>query len=104
MDIDISKLKAGLDSLTGKDLEHLEKIARSMKDMTPEITMSKRYQALVAAKALGLKYDDIRDLPAKKYLLVTMEVFNFFYEDMEQEASAQTAEPNTEAPLVTTEE
>jgi hypothetical protein len=82
MDIDLTKLNAGLEDLTGKDLEKLEKIARSLGETMPEITLSKKYQALVAAKALGVKYDDITDLPAKKYLLATMTVFNFFYEDM----------------------
>ena len=82
MDIDLTKLNAGLEDLTGKDLEKLETIARSLGETMPEITLSKKYQALVAAKALGVKYDDITDLPAKKYLLATMTVFNFFYEDM----------------------
>ena len=82
MDIDLTKLNAGLEDLTGKDLEKLEKIARSLGETMPEITLSKKYQALVAAKALGVKYDDITDLPAKKNLLATMTVFNFFYEDM----------------------
>ena len=82
MDIDLTKLNAGLEDLTGKDLEKLEKIARSLGETMPEITLSKKYQALVAAKALGVKYDDITDLPAKMYLLATMTVFNFFYEDM----------------------
>lgn len=85
MDIDLTKLNAGLEDLTGKDLEKLEKIARSLGETMPEITLSKKYQALVAAKALGVKYDDITDLPAKKYLLATMTVFNFFYEDMAPE-------------------
>ena len=66
MDIDLTKLNAGLEDLTGKDLEKLEKIARSLGETMPEITLSKKYQALVAAKALGVKYDDITDLPAKK--------------------------------------
>lgn len=97
MDIDLTKLNAGLEDLTGKDLEKLEKIARSLGETMPEITLSKKYQALVAAKALGVKYDDITDLPAKKYLLVTMTVFNFFYEDMaaEQTEGQLQAEPKS---------
>lgn len=90
MEINYEKLNAGLENLTGKDLERLEKIARSMGERLPEITLSKKYQALVAAKALGVKYDDITDLPAKQYLEVTLSVFNFFYEDM---AMAAMEEP-----------
>ena len=100
MDIDLTKLNAGLEELTGKDLEKLEKIARSMGETMPEITLSKKYQALVAAKALGVKYDDITDLPAKKYLLATMTVFNFFYEDM---APAQTEDQPQAEPKSTEE-
>lgn len=95
MELSMEKLNAGLEDLTGRDLEKLEKIARSMGDTMAEITLSKKYQALVAAKALGVKYDDILDLPAKKYLDVTLTVFNFFYEDMarEQMAGQQGAQP-----------
>ncbi len=95
MDIELTKLNAGLENLTGKDLEKLEKVARSMGETMPEITLSKMYQAIVAAKALGVKYDDITDLPAKKYLQVTMTVFNFFYEDM---APIQTEGPQQAGP------
>ena len=45
MEINMEKLNAGLESLTGKDLENLEKIARTMGDTMPEITLSKKYQA-----------------------------------------------------------
>jgi len=99
MELNMDKLNAGLEDLTGKDLEKLEKIARSMGETMPEITLSKKYQALVAAKALGVKYDDILELPAKKYLNVTLSVFNFFYEDM----AAQT-ENQPEAQPASTEE
>ncbi len=86
MEWNMEKLQAGLENLTGKDLEKLEKIARTLGERMPEITLSKKYQALVAAKVLGVKYDDITDLPAKQYLEVTLSVFNFFYEDMAMEA------------------
>ena len=39
MDIDLTKLNAGLEDLTGKDLEKLEKIARSLGETMPEITL-----------------------------------------------------------------
>ena len=103
MEINMEKLNAGLESLTGKDLENLEKIARTMGDTMPEITLSKKYQALVAAKALGVKYDDVTDLPAKKYLNLTMTVFNFFYEDMAQEMADQTGDQPEAQPDITEE-
>lgn len=103
MEINMEKLNAGLESLTGKDLENLEKIARTMGDTMPEITLSKKYQALVAAKALGVKYDDVTELPAKKYLNLTMTVFNFFYEDMAQEMADQTGDQPEAQPDITEE-
>ena len=101
MEINMEKLNAGLESLTGKDLENLEKIARTMGDTMPEITLSKKYQALVAAKALGVKYDDVTDLPAKKYLNLTMTVFNFFSEDMAQKMADQTGDQPEALPATT---
>jgi len=101
MEFSMEKLNAGLENLTGKDLENLEKIARTMGETMPEITLSKKYQALVAAKALGVKYDDVTDLPAKKYLNLTMTVFNFFYGDMAQEMADQTGDQPEALPAIT---
>lgn len=101
MEFSMEKLNAGLESLTGRDLERLEKVARTMGETMPEITLSKKYQALVAAKALGVKYDDVTELPAKKYLNLTMTVFNFFYEDMAQEMADQTGDQPEAQPATT---
>lgn len=103
MEFSMEKLNAGLESLTGRDLERLEKVARTMGETMPEITLSKKYQALVAAKALGVKYDDVTELPAKKYLNLTMTVFNFFYEDMAQEMADQTGDQPEAQPDITEE-
>ena len=103
MEFSMEKLNAGLENLTGRDLERLEKIARTMGETMPEITLSKKYQALVAAKALGVKYDDVLELPAKKYLNVTLAVFNFFYEDMAQEAMDQQGGQPEAQPVTTAE-
>lgn len=100
MTFDIDKLNAGLESLTGRELENLERIARSMGETMPEITISKKFQALAAAKALGMKYDDILDLPAKQYIQITLAVFNFFFEDMVPE---KKTEDQSEASQVTIE-
>lgn len=82
MEIDYKKLEEGLKNLTGLDFEDLEKQARMMGDTSPEITLSKKLQALMAAKALGVKYEEIQELPMKQYITVTLTVFNFFFGDM----------------------
>lgn len=89
MEIDYKKLEEGLKNLTGLDFEDLEKQARMMGDTSPEITLSKKFQALAAAKALGVKYEDVQELKLKEYITVTLTVFNFFFGDM-----AETMIPN----------
>lgn len=89
MEIDYKKLEEGLKNLTGLDFEDLEKQVRMMGDTSPEITLSKKFQALTAAKALGVKYEDVQELKLKEYITITLTVFNFFFGDM-----AETMIPN----------
>lgn len=75
--IDYDKLKSGLNNLTGRDFEEAERAARALGDTSPEITFSKRFQCILAAKALGMIPDDIQDLKIADYTAVTLTVFNF---------------------------
>lgn len=77
--MDLDKLKAGLERLTGYDYEAAEKAARAMGDTTAEIALSKNFQAAIAAKALGKNLDDIKALPIKDYAVITSLVFNFLF-------------------------
>lgn len=65
------------DALTGFDLTAAELDARTAGENNPIINFSQKYHAAIAAKALGLKMDDILALNAKDYLAITNEVGNF---------------------------
>ena len=84
-DIDISKLAEKLPALTGADMEAAEREARLAGDNSPELSISKCYQCILAAKALGMVPDDLRALPAKKYQRIVSTVFSFLFSATDEE-------------------
>lgn len=66
-----------LANLTGRDLIAAEQQARAEGDLTPMINLSLRYQAALAAKAMGVKLDDVMDLPANRFTYITNAVASF---------------------------
>ena len=62
MKVDIEKLKQGLEQLTGVEHMAAEKEARRRGANVIEINFSKCFQAVVAAKALGVSYEEIANL------------------------------------------
>lgn len=87
--VDLSRLKEKLEMLTGFDLEEAEMEERAARNMIPDVNFSKRYQARLAAKALGCQYDEIKALKASEYMVVTTTVSNFLFESLEVEAQAR---------------
>ena len=83
--IDLSKLEAGLESLTGRDYESAERMARMQGDATPMIQYSSSFQAALAATALGVTNVEIKDLPIKEYTKVISQVTNFLFGDSVKE-------------------
>ncbi|MBQ7516022.1 MAG: hypothetical protein IJS96_07035 [Schwartzia sp.] len=77
--VDIARLKEKLEALTGYDLEAAELEERAAGNMTPEISFSKRYQARLAAKALGCVLSDIQSMKASEYTMATLMVNNFLF-------------------------
>lgn len=84
MKIDIEKLKQGLEQLTGIEYMAAEKEARRRGDAIGEITFSKCFQTILAAKALGFSYHEISSLKAKEFAYVTLTVFNFLASSEEE--------------------
>ena len=78
MTIDLDKLNEGLNKLTGRDIERLEREERLTGNKEMEIAFTKSYQIRVAAQALGVNVHDLKDLPAKKYLELCATVLAFF--------------------------
>ena len=63
----LEKLKAGLEKLTGRDLERLAKEERTINQNSPLLDIETSFQARIAAQALGTNFHELMDLPLKKY-------------------------------------
>lgn len=75
----INEINFDFGKLRGRDLLECESSARAMGDSTASISFSMKYQILVAAKASGLKYDDLLDLPGDDYMKVLAQVNGFLF-------------------------
>lgn len=76
---DISKLEEGLNKLRGLDFEQVETRVRAKNPTAVEVSLLKEFQARLAAKALGVPYEDIVEMPLKEYTKVVQAVFNFLF-------------------------
>ena len=61
---EVTKLELDFDKITGRDLVQSEVEARAKGDSSPAIFLSMKFQMIVAAKAMGVKYEDLLGLPA----------------------------------------
>lgn len=86
--IDLSALRGKLETLTGFDIEAAEAEERASGNVAPDVSFSRRYQARLAAKALGCTADDIRALKANEYTVATTLVSNFLFGSLAAEAAA----------------
>lgn len=77
--IDVNFLKEKLDNLTGLDFEECEKEERTSGNNSVDVSLSKSFQARLAARALGVNPHEIKGLPLKKYSKVVMEVMTFLF-------------------------
>lgn len=68
------------DKLTGHDMLAAETPSRLAGDQAPALALSQRYQAIIAAKLLGMTPEEINALPAKAFIAITMEVGRFLLE------------------------
>lgn len=74
---DVKEITLDFDSIRGRDLADAERTARSDGEMNPMINFSMKYQAAIAAKLIGIKYDDVLDMPAGDFNKITLAVNNF---------------------------
>lgn len=72
-----SKITLNFDIIRGRDLTEAERMVRAEGEANPMINFSLKYQAAIAAKISGMKYDDILDLPASDFTKITMAVASF---------------------------
>lgn len=83
--VDISNLAAKLEDLTGVDFEECERDERTAGNNTVDVSLSKSFQARLAARALEVNPHDIKNLPLKKYAQVTLQVMTFLFGNLEKE-------------------
>lgn len=78
--IDFEKLEANLDKMKGYDFLEVEHEERLTGNTTIELSTSKSFQARLAARALGMNVNDIKDLNIREFYQVCVRVFGFLNE------------------------
>lgn len=61
---EVTKLELDFDKITGRDLVQSEAEACAKGDSSPAIFLSMKFQMIVAAKAMSVKYEDLLGLPS----------------------------------------
>lgn len=63
--------------LTGRDLIKAEAEVRADGEVKPMLTFSLKYQAALAARMIGITYDEVMGMNAVDFSKVTNQVLNF---------------------------
>ena len=92
MNVDFNKLDEGLSNLRGLDFEAAENFVRRKNAAVVEVSLSKEFQARLAAAALKVPYEDIAELPLRQYAQVTQTVFNFLFAPSGDATPAENSE------------
>ena len=74
---EVTTVTLDFDKLTGNDLIAAEAEARLLKAGEASVFASMKYQAVVAAKAIGCPVDDIFDLGATDFKAIITPTINF---------------------------
>lgn len=82
--LEMEKLINGLENLTGQDYINAERMAKRHGEKSPLLQFTGSFHAALAAKALGITYVEVCDLPVREYALVTTMVTNFLFGDLAQ--------------------
>ena len=77
--IDTTNLEEKLSQLTGHDFAMAESAERNKGNMTPLMTFSSSFQTRLAAMALEVTPDDLKDLPLNEYAEITNRTANFLF-------------------------
>lgn len=74
---EVKEVKLDFEAIRGKDLIAAEKEVRKMGDTTPSVFLSMDFQALVAAKLIGVPVEDVLDMPLADFKNLVLPVANF---------------------------
>lgn len=75
--VEVKELEFDFDKLKGSDLIAAEKEVRAMGDQTPSVFLSMNFQAIVAAKLIGVPVDEVLEMPATDFRNIVFPVANF---------------------------
>lgn len=76
----VHEVEVHVENLKGSDLIAAEKQARMLGDQTPQVYVSSLFQAIVAAKLLGITIDDFEEWPANDFSKLIGTVTRFLFE------------------------
>lgn len=73
----VTEVNLDFDSITGNDLAEAETEVRMMGDKTPSVLLSMKYQAVIAAKLIGVPVDDVLAMSGKDFRNIIFPVADF---------------------------
>lgn len=74
---EVTEISLDFNRITGSDLLKAEKDSRALGDQSPSVFLSMTFQAVIAAKLIGVPPDDIMALPATDFRNIVFPVANF---------------------------
>lgn len=74
---EVKEVKLDFEAIRGKDLIAAEKEVRKMGDTTPSVFLSMDFQALVAAKLIGVPVEDVLEMQSTDFKNLVLPVANF---------------------------
>lgn len=73
----VTEVNLDFEKLTGNDMIQAEKVARAMGVGEASVLASMKYQAIIAAKAIGCPVDDLFELGAVDFKNIAKEATSF---------------------------
>ncbi|WP_419557165.1 phage tail assembly protein [Phascolarctobacterium succinatutens] len=74
---EVKEVQLDFEAIRGKDLIAAEKEVRKMGDTTPSVFLSMDFQALIAAKLIGVPVEDVLDMHSSDFKNLVLPVANF---------------------------
>lgn len=75
--VEVKEVELDFEKIKGSTLIQAEKEVRAKGDQTPSVFLSMSFQAVIAAKLIGVPVDDIEAMPAVDFRNVVFPVANF---------------------------
>ena len=83
--LDLSKLEVQLQELDATAFIEEERNCRMSADPTPDIIQSTSFHARLAARALGVPYEEVKSMSLQDFFAVSMRVKNFLLQPLAKE-------------------